>query len=85
MSETGVDPDGSTRTRLDQLPRQAQLAVSGATATGGTAATASIGQLNPDYSRWLMGLPTVFSSCADTAMQSVRRSRQSSSKRQERP
>jgi hypothetical protein len=26
MSETGVNPDGSTRTRLDQLPRVAQLA-----------------------------------------------------------
>ena len=30
LSETGVDPDGSIRTRLDQLPRQAQLADSGA-------------------------------------------------------
>jgi hypothetical protein len=26
MSESGVDPDGSTRSRLDQLPRQANLA-----------------------------------------------------------
>lgn len=26
MSETGTNPDGSTRTRLDQLPRQANLA-----------------------------------------------------------
>lgn len=54
MSETGVDPDGSIRSRLDQLPRQAQLADSGLTATGGTPATKSTGQLNPDYSRWLM-------------------------------
>jgi hypothetical protein len=81
MSETGVDPDGSIRTRLDQLPRQAQLAASGETATGGTAETASTGQLNPDYSRWLMGLPTVFSNCADTAMQSFRRLPRNSSKR----
>jgi len=28
MSETGVNPDGSERTRLDQLPRQAGLAAS---------------------------------------------------------
>lgn len=78
MSETGVDPDGSTRTRLDQLPRQAQLAASGPTATGGTAETASIGQLNPEYSRWLMGLPIVFSNCADLAMRSFRKSRRNS-------
>ena len=80
-SATGVDPDGSIRTRLDQLPRQAQLAASGATATGGTRGTKSTGQLNPDYSRWLMGLPIEFSNCADTAMRSVRLLRQSSSKR----
>ena len=79
MSAIGVDPDGSIRSRLDQLPRQAQLADSGATATGGTAKTKSIGQLNPDYSRWLQGLPIEFSSCADTAMQSFRKSRRNSS------
>jgi hypothetical protein len=78
LSETGVDPDGSIRSRLDQLPRQAQLADSGATATGGTPATKSTGQLNPEYSRWLMGLPIEFSVCADTAMQSFRKLRRSS-------
>ena len=71
MSESGVDPDGSIRSRLDQLPRQAQLAASGPTATGGSGATASTGQsgkestpssgqLNAGYSRWLQGVPVMW-------------------------
>lgn len=80
MSESGTDPDGSTRSRLDQLPRQAQLAASGPTATGGTAETGSTGQLNPEYSRWLIGLPRVFCDCAVTATASLRKLRKSSSK-----
>jgi hypothetical protein len=55
--------------------RQAQLAASGPAATGGTAETANGGQLNPAYSRWLMGLPPVFCDCAVTAMQFVRKRR----------
>jgi hypothetical protein len=78
LSETGVDPDGSIRTRLDQSPRQAQLADSGPTATGGTRGTGSTGQLNPEYSRWLMGLPGEFSSCADTVTPSSRKSQRRS-------
>ena len=81
MSESGVDPDGSTRSRLDQLPRQAQLAAGGPTATGGTGATANGGQLDPAYSRWLMGVPPEWDGFACTAMQSVSRRRGRSSKR----
>ena len=80
MSETGVDPDGSTRQRLDQLPRQAQLAGSGQIAIGGTGGTENTGQLNPAYSRWLQGLPDVWDDCAVTVTRSVRPSRKRSSK-----
>ena len=78
MSESGVDPDGSIPGWLDQLPRQAQLAASGPTAIGGTAAMTSSGQLDPEYSRWLMGLPTAWSSCADTEIQSFQKPRRRS-------
>jgi hypothetical protein len=81
MSESGVDPDGSTRTRLDQLPRQAQLAASGPTATGGSVATENTGQLDPAYSRWLMGVPPEWDGFACTATQSVSQRRRSSSNR----
>lgn len=78
MSESGVDPDGSTRGRLDQLPRQAQLGGSGVTATGGTGEMRSIGQLDPAYSRWLMGYPKGWDDCADMVTLSFRKSRRSS-------
>jgi hypothetical protein len=79
MSETGVDPDGSIRSRLDQLPRQAQLAASGPTATGGTGKTGNIGQLNPSYSRWLMGLPPVWDTCVQ--MVNLKHKRKSAKRR----
>jgi hypothetical protein len=76
-----VSPGEVDERSILQLPRQAQLADSGQTATGGTPATASTGQLNPEYSRWLMGLPIEFSNCADMAMQSMRKLRRSSLRR----
>ena len=85
MSESGVDPDGSIRSRLDQLPRQAQLAASGETATGGMGGTASTGQLDPAYSRWLMGVKPAWDGFVCTATESLSRRRRSSSKRTSKP
>jgi hypothetical protein len=48
---------------LRKLEDQARLA-SGPTPSGSTAATASGGQLNPAFSRWLMGLPEAWDACA---------------------
>ena len=60
MSTTGTDPDGSTRTRIDQLPRQAAQMDFGAMPTGSPSEMGSSARLNPELPRWLMGLPPVW-------------------------
>lgn len=59
----------------------ARLTAGGEMRTGCDAGTASGGQLRPEHSRWLMGLPAVWDDCAVTAMRSMRALRRNSSRR----
>ena len=63
---------------LAAIAEPMRLTVSGELLTGSFAMMESGGQLNPDLSRWLMGLPDEWASCAPTEMPSLRRSRKRS-------
>ena len=55
-----------------KLPGEARLAASGLTASGSPAPTGKRAQLNPAFSRWLMGLPPAWDDYAPTATRSLR-------------
>ena len=60
-------PNGGPSQGIDRLPGAAGLI-----ATGSPAATAKPGQLNPAFTRWLMGYPPEWDACAPTATRSSR-------------
>ena len=86
MATTGTNPDGSERSRVDQLPRQAYLAAFGEMPSGFPAEfltypeRLSGGLLNGAHSFWLQGIPKEWRSFVSLAMQSVSRSRKRSLK-----
>lgn len=61
------------------LDQAAPLYLRGPTSSGSPAPTASRGQLNPEFTRWLMGLPVEWGSCAPTETASALRKRRRSS------
>ena len=69
---TGVNAQGGV-----SLTTQARGAIS----SGSPAETAKAGQLNPAFSRWLMGYPPEWDSCGVTAMRSCLKLRRKSSPR----
>ena len=71
MAAAGVNPDGSERSRLGQLPRQASLAISGPTPDPTSAKTASGGVLNPAFSRWLQSYPAAWDTAAILAWRNM--------------
>ena len=71
-SQPSLDQDG-----FNQLLR---ITRSGKMQIGYMGEMESFGQLNPDHTRWIMGYPGAWESCADMATQSIRMWQKSSSK-----
>jgi len=80
MATTGMNPDGTERTRLDQLPRQAfqfgrpdtetPLPGPPSSTAGPTSPRPLKRRLNPRFVEWMMGWPLGWTAFAPVAMAS---------------
>lgn len=64
-----INPDGSRRSRLDTLPRQVFARMRGSHSSS----SQDPAVLNPEFTRWLMGFPAAWGSCAPTVVPSSRK------------
>jgi hypothetical protein len=69
------DGDGSADTAVPPLRSDGVAIVLGPISSGSPAQTEKRGQLNPDFSLWLMGYPPEWVSCAPLATRLSRKSR----------
>jgi hypothetical protein len=72
------DAAGNPGAKMQAMLGSQVKLVHGQTLNGSPAPTEKRGQLNPAFSRWLMGYPAEWDDSAPTAMPSSRKSRQSS-------
>ena len=77
---TPLEDDANNGTRASGEYQSLTRTALGTTSSGSPAATENGAQLNPAFSRWLLGFPAAWDACAPTATQSLRRSRRNSSK-----